>query len=115
MDPEIAHYENSIKAIVKIPWDSPFAKPGKDGKKPTTWFRIEFWNKTAEVVAQYVQKGSVIGVSGTIENEQWTDRDTGEVKSTWKVRAEKLSLISKPPDSQGGAGAANYEDEPPPF
>lgn len=115
LDPEITYYENSTKATVKIPWDSPFAKSGADGKKPTTWFRIEFWGKTADVVAQYVQKGSTIGVTGTMENEQWTDKNTGEVKSIWKVRGDKLTLVSRPQDSQGSAGNANYEDEPPPF
>ena len=45
-----------------------FSIPVSKGKdKPTTWVRVTVWGKTAEYVAQYIKKGSLVSVSGSIE------------------------------------------------
>ena len=45
-----------------------FSIPVSKGKdKPTTWVRVSCWGKTAEYVAQYIKKGSLVSVSGSIE------------------------------------------------
>jgi len=45
-----------------------FSIPVSQGKdKPTTWVRVTAWGKTAEFVANYVKKGSLVTCSGSIE------------------------------------------------
>lgn len=45
-----------------------FSIPVSKGKdKPTTWVRVSCWGKTADYVAQYIKKGSLVSVSGSIE------------------------------------------------
>jgi single-strand DNA-binding protein len=42
---------------------------GKDGdgeKRKPTWFEITLWEKQAENLAQYLQKGGLVGVTGNI-------------------------------------------------
>jgi single-strand DNA-binding protein len=39
------------------------------------WFNLKLWDKTAEIAANYVKKGGLIGVQGSLEIETWTDRN----------------------------------------
>ena len=64
------------------------------------WFNLEIWGKTAEVAANYVKKGGLIGVTGSIHQEEWTDRTTGEKKTKWVVRVDKLDLLGSKRDSE---------------
>ena len=65
------------------------------------WFNLEIWGKTAEVAANYVRKGGLIGVTGSMHQEEWTDRTTGEKKTKWVVRVDKLDLLGSKRDSEG--------------
>ena len=69
------------------------------------WFNLEIWGKTAEVATNYVRKGSLIGVTGSIHQEKWTDRASGEEKSKWVVRVDRLDLLSSKRDSDDSAPA----------
>lgn len=66
------------------------------------WFNLEIWGKTAEVATNYVRKGSLIGVTGSIHQEKWTDRASGEEKSKWVVRVDRLDLLGSKRDSDDG-------------
>jgi single-strand DNA-binding protein len=57
------------------------------------WFNIELWGKTAEIAAQYVKKGSLLGISGSLEIERWSDRATGEPREKPVVKATTLNLL----------------------
>lgn len=72
------------------------------------WFNLEIWGKTAEVATNYVRKGSLIGVTGSIHQEKWTDRASGEEKSKWVVRVDQLTLLGskRDNDDSGSAPAA---------
>ena len=65
------------------------------------WFNLELWGKTAQVAADYVKKGSLIGVIGSMHQDEWTDRTTGEKKTKWVVRVDKLDLLGSKRDSEG--------------
>jgi single-strand DNA-binding protein len=69
------------------------------------WFNLEIWGKTAEVATNYVRKGSLIGVTGSIHQEKWTDRASGEVKSKWVVRVDRLDLLGSRRDSDDSSPA----------
>lgn len=69
------------------------------------WFNLEIWGKTAEVATNYVRKGSLIGVTGSIHQEKWTDRKTGEEKSKWVVRVSQLTLLGSKRDSDDNSPA----------
>lgn len=69
------------------------------------WFNLEIWGKTAEVATNYVRKGSLIGVTGSIHQEKWTDRASGEEKSKWVVRVDRLDLLGSKRDSDDSSPA----------
>ena len=64
------------------------------------WFSLEFWDKQAEVAANYCAQGSLIGVTGSLKLDEWTDRQTGEMRSKPVVRVNSVELLSSSRDKQ---------------
>lgn len=69
------------------------------------WFNLEIWGKQAEVAANYVQKGSLIGVIGSVRIEKWVDKTTGEQRSKPVVRVDRLELLGSKRDGQQASPA----------
>tara|TARA_Y100001968_G_scaffold326763_1_gene370474 strand:+ start:542 stop:934 length:393 start_codon:yes stop_codon:yes gene_type:complete len=64
------------------------------------WFNIEIWGKQAQVAADYVKKGSLIGISGSFKLDSWKDRNTGEDRSKPVVRADRLELLGSKKENE---------------
>jgi len=72
-------------------------------KKETTEFHnCVAWGKTADVVAQYVKKGSLLYVEGRLETKSWDDKNTGEKKYRTEIIVENVQL---PPKGMSGASS----------
>ena len=78
-------------------------RPTKDDQPD--WFNLEIWGKTAQVAADYVKKGSLIGISGNLKMEYWNDRSTGVQRSKPVVRVNRLDLLGSRRDTEAAAGA----------
>jgi single-strand DNA-binding protein len=76
------------------------------------WFNLELWGKNAEIAAQYVKKGSLVGISGSLKFDHWKDRSTGMDRNQPVVRVDRLDLLgSKRDNESGGANAPSNMDE----
>lgn len=62
------------------------------------WFNLEMWGKTAEVAGNYVRKGSLIGIQGSLKIETWTDNKTGKERSKPVIRVDRLDLLGSKRD-----------------
>ena len=51
-------------------------------KESTEWHRIDVFDKTAEVVRDYVTKGKQLYIEGSLRTEEWTDKDGIKRKTT---------------------------------
>ena len=73
------------------------------------WFNLEIWDKTAEIAANYVRKGSLIGVSGVLKFDYWQDRNTGVRRSKPVIRVYNLELLGSRRDNEAAMGYSNDE------
>ena len=69
------------------------------------WFNLEIWGKQAQVAADYVKKGSLLGIIGSFKLDRWTDRASGEERSKPVVRVDRLELLGSKRDNQEAAGS----------
>lgn len=60
------------------------------------------WGKSAEIICQYVHKGSALLVSGRLEQRSWEDKNSGQKRSRTEIVIEDFSFIG----NNGGGG--NY-------
>ena len=114
-DPEVRYFESgSVVANLTMAVN----RRGRD--EEPDWFNLEIWGKQAQVAADYVKKGSLLGVTGSFKLDKWTDRNTGEGRSKPVVRVDKLELLGSRRDSEGSqfnegrtnSGSANEEEIP---
>jgi len=68
----------------------------KDGQKveKTSWFDITTFGKTAENVNQYFRKGSMIGITGELEQQAWKAPD-GTNRSKVIIKMQSFTFIDK--------------------
>ena len=69
--------------------------------KETDWFNLEVWDKTAEIAANYVRKGTQIGIKGSLKFDYWQDNNTGANRSKPVIRVYQLDLLSSKQDRDG--------------
>src|SRR5882757_948451 len=74
----------------------------------TEWHNLVCFQRTAEVVRDYVKKGSQIFVEGKIQTRSWDDKTSGEKKYKTEILVNELSLLGG--RGEGGAsGGGGYE------
>lgn len=73
-------------------------------QEKTTWFRVSAWRKTAEVVSQYAVKGSLVLVTGEIDEPRiWTDKD-GNARVSLEMTAQNVRFLGSRPDGNRQEG-----------
>lgn len=78
-------------------------KSGYGDKATTTWARCSMFGSRGTAVAQYLQKGRLVGVVGELSAREWTDKD-GLKRTSIEVRVNDLTLLGK---HDGGAQGDN--------
>ena len=104
-DPEI-RYMPSGDAIANIAVATSYRSKDRntgEQKELTEWHRISFFGKLAEIVGQYLKKGSSIYVEGRLQTRKYTDKD-GVEKYATDIIAENMQMLG------GRAGAGGDMD-----
>jgi single-strand DNA-binding protein len=74
----------------------------------TEWHKVVFFKQLAEIVKQYLHKGSKIYVEGNLRTEKWQDQN-GVERYTTKIIAREMTMLDGP---KTGAGD-NYQAQAP--
>ena len=100
-DPE-KKYTGSGVPVVSLSLATTEKWKSDDGKlqERTEWHRLVFWRGLADLVEQYLHKGSKIYVDGKLQTRQWEDQDGNTRYSTEIVCRELKFLDSKNSGSQ---------------
>ena len=61
-------------------------------KEQTEWHRIVFFNRLAEIVNEYLKKGSKIYVEGTLQTRKWQDQN-GQDRYTTEIKANTMQML----------------------
>ena len=93
---------------------------GPDGEKRefTDYHNIVAWNigkrNLAELVAQYLKKGSSCYVEGRLQTRSWEGQDGQKRRATEVVANDVQFLDSRAPGGTGGSGGGGVDEVPPP-
>jgi single-strand DNA-binding protein len=106
-DPDVKYFESgSVKCRLTLAVD----RRSRNDDQPD-WFNLELWGKTAEVAANYVRKGGLIGVTGALKLDSWQDKATGVERTSPVVRVERLELLGSKRDNEtAAAGGGGFDD-----
>jgi single-strand DNA-binding protein len=73
----------------------------------TEWHNLVCFQRTAEIVRDYVKKGTQIFVEGKISTRSWDDKESGQKKYRTEILVNDLSLLGG--RGEGGSGGGGYE------
>ncbi|SFF63580.1 single-strand binding protein [Duganella sp. CF458] len=102
-DPEI-RYMPSGDAIANIAVATSYRSKDRntgEQKELTEWHRISFFGRLAEIVGQYLKKGSSVYVEGRLQTRKYTDKD-GIEKYATDIIAENMQMLG----GRDGGGAS---------
>lgn len=71
----------------------------------TDFINIVAWRQTAEFITKYFNKGSMIGIEGSIQTRTYVDKDTGKNRTAFEVIANNVQFVESKRD--GGAATSN--------
>ena len=104
-DPEV-RYLPSGDAVANVTIATSSKYKGKDGNmvEETEWHRVTFFGKLAEIVGQYLRKGSQVYVEGSLRTRSW-EKDGVKQYST-EIRADQMQMLGSR-QGMGGPGAGH--------
>ena len=88
-----------------------------ENRSHTEWHRVVFNGRLAEIAGQYLRKGSLVYVEGSLRTRKWTDQ-SGVEKFSTEIRADAMNMLgtrqdnNQPPDVDDGYGKPASYDAP---
>lgn len=116
-DPEVRYSQNG-QMVVNFNLATDESYTSREGEKiqKTEWHRIVAFARTAELIANYLKKGSLVYLEGSLQTRKWQDQQ-GFERFTTEIRANGLRFLDSKRDGQsaGGndaAGGGMPDDQP---
>ena len=118
-DPELRYTPSNIPVTTFSIAVSRRYKAGEQAE--ADFINIVAWRQTAEFVTKYFQKGSMIGIEGSIQTRRYVDKETGKNRTAFEVIANNVQFVeskrdgaaapaAEAPASFSNAGASEFTD-----
>lgn len=106
-DPEVRYTANgsavaNIRLATAESWRD---KESGEQQERTEWHRVVFFSRLAEIVGEYLKKGSQVYIEGRLQTRKWQDRD-GNDRYTTEIVANEMQMLG----GRGGAGGGDNVD-----
>jgi len=85
----------------------------------TEWHNLVAFSRTAEIVRDYVKKGTQLYIEGKIQTRSWDDKESGQKKYRTEILVNELTLLGGGSGRGEGGGSsaksntANYDQRTP--
>ena len=83
-------------------------KESGEMQERTEWHRVVFFGRLAEIVGEYLRKGSQVYVEGRIQTRKWQDKE-GKERYTTEIVANEMQMLG----SKSGGTTASFDQTPP--
>ena len=83
-------------------------KASGEKKEATEWHRISAFGKLAEIMGEYLKKGSQVYIEGSLKTRKYQDKETGKDRYSTEIRGDEMKMLG----SRAGGGAEPMNREP---
>lgn len=106
-DPEVRYMPNggavaNVTVATSEQWKD---KQTGEQKERTEWHNVVFYQRLAEIVGEYLKKGSQIYVEGSLRTRKWQDK-SGNDRYTTEIIASEMQMLGG--RGGGGGGSASF-------
>lgn len=104
-DPEVKYTPSGIPvAKFSMATNERYKDKGGEWQDRTEWHSLVAFQRLAEIVGEYVKKGSKLYIEGRLQTSSWEDKQSGEKKYRTEIVVSDLVLLSGRGDSSEGEG-----------
>ncbi|HEX8154790.1 MAG TPA: single-stranded DNA-binding protein [Thermoanaerobaculia bacterium] len=104
-DPEIRSTPTGTSvAKFTIATDEKFTDRAGEKQERTEWHNIVAWGKLGEICGQYLKKGKLVYIEGSIRTDSWEDKESGQKKYRTEIIAQSMQMLDRRGDDEGGGG-----------
>jgi single-strand DNA-binding protein len=105
-DPEVRYMPSggAVANVTLATSESWKDKQSGEQKERTEWHTVVFYQRLAEIVGEYLKKGSQIYVEGSLRTRKWQDKN-GNDRYTTEIIASEMQMLG----GRSGGGSAAYE------
>jgi single-strand DNA-binding protein len=104
-DPEIRSTPGgNTVAKFTVATDEKFTDRSGEKQERTEWHNIAAWGKLGEICGQYLRKGKLVYIEGSIRTESWDDKESGQKKYRTEIVANTMKMLDRRGDEGGGGG-----------
>jgi single-strand DNA-binding protein len=108
-DPEVRYSQSGTPvANFSLATNERFKDRNDEWQDRTEWHNIVAWQRLAEIVGEYVAKGSKVYVEGKLQTTSWEDRQSGVRKYRTQVVAHDLLLLDSRGNVRNGQAATDH-------
>jgi single-strand DNA-binding protein len=94
-DPEVKFTPSGVPvAKFSLATNERYKDKAGEWQDRTEWHNIVAWQRLAEIVGDYVKKGSKVYIEGRLQTSSWEDKQSGEKKYRTEIVAQDLVLLS---------------------
>ena len=76
-------------------------KTSGERQEKTEWHSIVVWDRLAEICNQYLTKGQLVYIEGSLQTREWDDQE-GNKRRTTEIRARDMVMLGSAGDGAGG-------------
>lgn len=101
-DPQCNTLQNGTSvATISVGTNESYKDANGQVQERVEWHRVVFWSKLADIVRQYLRKGSAVLVSGKLRSRKYTDQ-TGAERTVTEIIANDLVMLPSGNNQTGG-------------
>ncbi len=106
-DPEIKSIPSGAQLCrVSLATTDRYKDRNGEWQENTDWHTVVFWERLAEIAAEYLKKGSRVYVEGNVKYRSFEGQDGNTVKLT-EIRASNMIMLDSKGSTPGGGGYVN--------
>ncbi len=113
-DPEVRYMPSggAVANVTIATTDQWKDKQTGEQKERTEWHNVVFYNRLAEIVGEYLKKGSQVYVEGRLQTRKWQDKE-GRDRYTTEIIANEMQMLGSRSGGSAGFGAAPQQQAAP--
>ena len=105
-DPEVRSTPSgSTVAKFSIATDEKFTDKSGERQERTEWHNIVAWARLGEICGQYLKKGKLVFIEGSLRTDSWDDKETGQKKYRTEIVAREMKMLDRRGDEEGGGSS----------
>jgi single-strand DNA-binding protein len=110
-DPEIRVTQGGISIATFSLATSERRKVNDEWQDATEWHNVKAFGKTAEIIRDYVQKGSKLFLEGRLQTESWDDKESGAKRYKTVIVINEITLTSRSQESESRGDQRSAPDD----